>query len=209
MWHVWFRWNLRMYQKRRKKEPYVFIKSSHLEKKNLVWLPIEKVTYLNLLNKANLQRCCKNIFHIQVQFLIYFATSPIKLKLWDTEKQVRGGGGGEGTSKIPKPPGQIIMIDQSEILSISQILFITLFFSSAHPGHCCCVIDQPVCAITVEPKNDFLDSKSSYFGDFSSSNKFLLCNYFLDTNRHILGIFRHRINSYCAGSHTEHHWRSS
>jgi hypothetical protein len=93
MWHVWFRWNLRMYQKRRKKEPYVFIKSSHLEKKNLVWLPIEKVTYLNLLNKANLQRCCKNIFHIQVQFLIYFATSPIKLKLWDTEKQVSGGGG--------------------------------------------------------------------------------------------------------------------
>jgi hypothetical protein len=30
-----------------------------------------------------------------------------------------------------KPPGQIIMIDQSEILSRSQVQFITLFFGGA------------------------------------------------------------------------------
>jgi hypothetical protein len=81
-------------------------------------------------------------------------------------KASEGGGGGGGTSKITKPPGQIIMIDQSEILSISQILFITLFFFSAHPGHCCVVDQQPVCAITVEPKTIFLIQTVIFWGFF-------------------------------------------
>ncbi len=39
-----------------------------------------------------------------------------------------------------KPPGPIIMIDQSEILSRSQFQFITLFFGCAQ---LCCALYQP------------------------------------------------------------------
>jgi hypothetical protein len=38
-----------------------------------------------------------------------------------------------------KPPGPIIMIDQSEILSRSQVQFITLFFGGAQ---LCCTFYQ-------------------------------------------------------------------
>ncbi len=42
-----------------------------------------------------------------------------------------------------KPPGPVIMIDQSEILSCSQARFITLFFGGAH---LCCAFYQPATA---------------------------------------------------------------
>jgi len=44
-----------------------------------------------------------------------------------------------GTTKS-KPPGPVIMIDQSEILSRSQVQFITLFFGGAQ---LCCVFHHP------------------------------------------------------------------
>jgi len=69
----------------------------------------------------------KNYFsHPSFSFFtfFFFPTPPIKLKL---------GGGGETTNS--KPPGPIIMIDQSEILSRSHIKFITLFSASAE--NCC------------------------------------------------------------------------
>jgi len=44
----------------------------------------------------------------------------------------------EATSS--KPPGPVIMMGQSESVSTSQIIFITLFFGGAHS---CCALHQP------------------------------------------------------------------
>ncbi len=45
-----------------------------------------------------------------------------------------------GTTNDSKPPGSIIMTDQSETLSISQIIFITLFSAGTQS---CCALYQP------------------------------------------------------------------
>jgi hypothetical protein len=69
-----------------------------------------------------------------------FATPSIKLK------PVQQMGGGSTNSK---PPGPIIMMDRSETLSSSQIIFITLFSAGAQrhlPAHsklCNCAEPKP------------------------------------------------------------------
>jgi hypothetical protein len=65
----------------------------------------------------------------------YFTSnlSYIKLKLG---QQIGGG------TSNSKPLGPIIMMSQSETLSSSEILFITLFSADAHS--CCCGFHQPM-----------------------------------------------------------------
>jgi hypothetical protein len=69
---------------------------------------------------------CKNIFHIQVKLFIALFSNP-------THKTETGTGNMLGTSNS-KPPGPILMIGQSETLSSSQIVFITLFCAGTQ--HC-------------------------------------------------------------------------
>jgi hypothetical protein len=56
--------------------------------------------------------------------IYFFATPPQKTELGTANRR--------GTTNS-KPPGPIIMIGQSEILSSSQIIFITLFSAGAQP----------------------------------------------------------------------------
>jgi hypothetical protein len=80
-----------------------------------------------------------------------------------------------------KPPGPIIVIDQSEILSRSHVQFITLFSGGAQ---LCCAFHQPRQAARIWcKKTNFL----SYSGTF-----WLFGN-----------------NFYCLKSHTEYSWRWS
>jgi hypothetical protein len=51
-----------------------------------------------------------------------------------------------------KPPGPIIMIDQSEILSRSQVQFITLFFEGAQ---LCARFTATASYMNLVPKNQF------------------------------------------------------
>jgi hypothetical protein len=82
-----------------------------------------------------------------------------------------------------KSPGPIIMINQSETLRSSQIIFITLFFLHVHSS------DAPFtihCKQTVRlcwAKTSFFMSRTGMFFDFCSSN------------------------FYSLGPHTEHRWR--
>jgi hypothetical protein len=81
-------------------------------------------------------------------------------------KASEGGSGGR-TSKIPKPPGQIIMIDQSEILSISQILFITLFFFLHIQGTAPASLTSSQCAqLRLSRKTIFLIRTVIFWGFF-------------------------------------------
>jgi hypothetical protein len=79
---------------------------------------------------VTLQKCFSH-----PSLVIYsFATPPITLKLG---QQIGGGG-----TTNSKPPGPIIMMGQSETLTSSQILFITLFSVAASklPATAICAI---------------------------------------------------------------------
>jgi hypothetical protein len=165
--------------KREEKRTICFHWKHSYRKKNLVWLPIEKVTYP--LNKAPPAVLQKYFSHPSlVSYLFRNFTNKT-----ETGTQQNKWGGGEllvntkttWTNHYDRP------IRNTE--HQSDPIYYTLFFCTSHPGHCC-VIDQLACAHSVQlrlSENGFSWSKPSYFGDFSSSN-----------------------NSYCAGSHTEHHW---
>jgi hypothetical protein len=56
--------------------------------------------------------------------VFFWATTPIKLKV---ELHICGG-----VLTNSKPPGPIIIMDELEILSLSQVQFITLVFGGAH-----------------------------------------------------------------------------
>ncbi len=67
------------------------------------------------------------------------------------------------TTPNSKPPGRIIMIDQSETGRSSEIVFITLFFTTL-----CCVLYQPQQSVqTSRRENHFPWDKPACF-DFSS-----------------------------------------
>jgi hypothetical protein len=80
-----------------------------------------------------------------------------------------------------KSPGPIIMIDQSETLSRSQVQFSTLLFGGAQ---LCCAFYEPRQATRIWCR---------------------ITNFLIST-----GTFWHFRNKwYCAGSHTEHRWTCS
>ncbi len=84
-----------------------------------------------------------------------------------------------------KPPGPIIMINHSEILSCSQVQFITLFFLEVHNY----VASLPATAssTTLVQKNQFPDLKPAHF-DFFAIN-FTICSHILCTGGDALTIF--------------------
>ncbi len=89
---------------------------------------------------------CKKTFTSKFQLCYSCTTPPIKLKLVCTTNRW-------GTSNS-KPPGQIIMMGQSETLSSNQIIFITLFPASVQR---CCAVQKPrQCAQFRKAKTNFL-----------------------------------------------------
>jgi hypothetical protein len=68
-----------------------------------------------------------------------------------TNKTVIGTAYMWGTTNS-KPPGPIIIIDQSEILSRSQVQFTTFFFGGAQ---LCCAFYQPASCTNLVLKNQF------------------------------------------------------
>jgi hypothetical protein len=66
----------------------------------------------------------KNIFHIQVSLFTFFATPPKKSETATANRWA--------TTTNSKPPERIIMMGQSDSLSNSQIMFITLFSKCSH-----------------------------------------------------------------------------
>jgi hypothetical protein len=66
---------------------------------------------------------------------------------------------GLGTTNS-KPPGPIIMIDQSEILNRCQIIFITLF--SACIQHCCSFHQAPQCVRAIMMPNIMVLTSKSF-----------------------------------------------
>jgi hypothetical protein len=90
--------------------------------------------------------------------IYFFATPPKKTELGTANRW--------GTTNS-KPPGLIIMIGQSETLSSSQIIFITLFSPGAQPWCACYLATGNLCHYA-EPKS-FSWAKLAYF-DFFSSN---------------------------------------
>ncbi len=122
------------------------------------WLFFIENLLLSATVELHLQRCSvcdppmqKYFSHPRLGFF-FFAAPPIKLKL--------GHHIGGGLLPNSKPSGPIIMMGQSETLSSSQIIFITLFSAGKHwavpvTSHC------KVCTFA-EPK-PFSWSKPAFF----------------------------------------------
>jgi hypothetical protein len=81
-----------------------------------------------------------------------------------------------------KPPGPILMIDQSEILRCSYVRFITLFFGGGTTV--LCILPATASCTNLVQKNQFPELNQHIFWRFSNT-------------------------FYCLESHNEYHWRCS